>query len=80
MQGVKWKEALMSITEIIHAVQALSRSEKFQLARKLLEDLAADEVPAMFKEGQVFPIYTPDYAPDAAAQLAQVLKEEAARS
>jgi len=34
----------------------------------------------MFKEGQVFPIYTPEYAPEAAAQLARVLTEEGPRS
>jgi hypothetical protein len=66
----------MSITEIIPAVRALSRSEKFNLAQMLLEDLARDEQSAVFKEGHVYPIYTPEYAPNAAAQLAQALKEE----
>jgi hypothetical protein len=70
----------MSIAEIIPAVRALSRGEKFQLAQMLLEDLAREELPAMFKDGQVYPIYTPEYAPDAAAQLAQVLMEERTRS
>ena len=70
----------MLIAQIIPAVRALSRGEKFQLAQMLLEDLAREELPAMFKEGQVYPIYTPEYAPDAAAQLAQVLKEEGTRS
>ena len=69
----------MSIAEIIPAVRALSRSEKFNLAQMLLEDLAAEELPAAFKEGHVFPIYTPDYAPDAAGQLAQALREEGTR-
>lgn len=70
----------MSITEIIHAVQALSRSEKFQLAHLLLEDLAREELPAVFKEGQVYPIHTPEYALGAAAQLAQLLGEEGTSS
>ena len=70
----------MSIAEIIHAVRALSRGEKFQLAQMLVEDLAREELPATFKEGQVYPIYTPEYAPGAAAQLAQLLKEEGTRS
>ena len=70
----------MLIAEIIPAVRALSRGEKFQLAQMLLEDLATEELPAMFKEGQVYPIYTPEYAPGAAAQLAQLLKEEGTRS
>ena len=70
----------MSIAEIIPAVRALSRGEKFQLAQLLLEDLAGEELPALFKEGQVYPIYTPEYAPDAAAQLAQLLREDGTRS
>ena len=70
----------MSIIEIIPAVRGLSRGEKFQLAQLLLEDLAKEELPTVFKEGQVFPIYTPEYAPGAAAQLAQLLREEGTRS
>jgi hypothetical protein len=66
----------MSIAEIIPAVRALSRGKKFQLAQLLLEDLATEKLPELFKEGQVYPIYTPAYAPTAAAQLAQVLREE----
>ena len=69
----------MSIGEIISAVRALSLSEKLRLAQMLLEDLATEELPAMFKEGQVYPIYTPEYAPAAAAQLAQLLMEEGTR-
>jgi hypothetical protein len=70
----------MSIAEIVPAVQQLSRREKFQLAQLLLEDLSREDLPAMFKEGQVYPIYTPEHAPAAAAQLAQILMEEGARS
>ena len=66
----------MSIAEIIHAVRALLRSEKCQIAQMLLGDLAKEELLAAFTEGHVFPIYTPGYAPDAAAQLAQALMEE----
>jgi hypothetical protein len=77
---VHWREESMSIVELIPAVRGLSRSEKFQLAQILLEDLASEELPTIFKEGQVYPIYTPEYAPDAAAQLAQVLKNDGTRS
>ena len=70
----------MSIAEIIHAVQALSRGEKFDLAHMLLEDLAREEMPAVFRDGQIYPIYTPEYAPGAAAQLAQLLGEEGTSS
>jgi hypothetical protein len=68
----------MSIAEIMPEVRTLTRSEKFQLAQLLLQDLASEEPAAMFKEGQVYPIYTPAYSPAAAAQLAQVLKQDSA--
>jgi hypothetical protein len=70
----------MSIAEIIQAVQCLSRGEKFHLAHILLEDLAREESPTLFKDGQSYPIYTPEYAPGAAAQLAQLLGEEGTSS
>lgn len=70
----------MSFAEIIPEVRALSRSEKFQLAQMLLEDLANAEPAPVFKEGHAYPIHTPAYAPMAAAQLAQVLMEEKANS
>jgi len=70
----------MSIAEIIDAVQALSRGEKFHLAHLLLEDLAREELPTVFKDGQIYPIHTPEYAPGAAAQLAQLLGDEGASS
>ena len=40
------------------------------------EHPVVEEQPLVFKEGQVYPIYTPEYAPGAAAQLAQLLREE----
>jgi hypothetical protein len=66
----------MSIAEIMQAVRGLSRSDKFQIAQMLLDDLAKEELPAAIPEGHVFPIYTPEYSPDSAAQLAQALKED----
>jgi hypothetical protein len=61
----------MSFAEILPEVRTLSRREKFQLAQMLLEDLARDESPLTFKEGQAYPIYTPAYSPTAATQLGQ---------
>ena len=66
----------MSMAEIIPAVRALSRSEKFQIAHMLLDDLAREDQQPTFPEGHVFPIYTPQYAPDAAAQLAKALLDD----
>ena len=70
----------MSIAELIPAVRALSRSEKFQIAQMLLDDLAKEELLAALTEGHVFPINTPEYAPDAAGQLAKALMEEGSSS
>ncbi len=70
----------MSIAQIIPEVLALSRGDKFQLAQMLLENLAGEDSSQAFTVGQVFPIHTPAYAPAAAAQLAQVLKDEGIRS
>jgi hypothetical protein len=70
----------MSITDVIHAVQALSRAEKIRLARLLLDELATEKLAATLENVQVFPICTPEYAPNVAAQLARLLEEEETRS
>jgi hypothetical protein len=79
---VRFREgrATMSIAEIIPAVRALSRSEKFRLARLLLDELAEEELLSMLKQGQDCPIYTPEFAPGAAAQLARLLEEQEKQS
>lgn len=74
------RRAAMSITEIIPAVRALPRSEKLRLARLLLDDLAGEELLSMLKQGQECPIYTPEFAPGAAAQLARLLEEQGKKS
>jgi hypothetical protein len=65
----------MSIAEILSAARSLPRSEKFRLVRLLLDDLAAEELLSGIKQGQEFPIYTPEFVPEAAAQLATLLQE-----
>jgi hypothetical protein len=69
----------MSIAEIVPVVQRLSRSERFQLAKLLIDELAKEDSLG-FISGQVFPIHTPEYAPHAATQLAQVLKDSESQS
>jgi hypothetical protein len=69
----------VSIAEIIPAVRALSRSEKFRLARLLLDDLAGEDLLSAIEQGQEFPLYTPEFAPGAAAQLATLLDEQGKR-
>jgi hypothetical protein len=70
------RRAMMSAAELIPAVRALPRSEKLRLARLLLDDLAEEELLSMLKSGQECPIYTPEFAPGAAAQLARLLQEQ----
>jgi hypothetical protein len=76
----KERSATMSIAEIIPAVRALPRSEKFRLVRLLLDDLAGEELLSGPKQGQEFPIYTPDFAPGEAAHLVTLLGEEGKQS
>ena len=66
---------MMSITEIISATRALTQDEKRKLAQTLLEELA-NESEAVFQDGHVYPIYTPEFAPNAASQLAQLLEAD----
>ena len=70
----------MSLAEIIPAVRALPRSEKFRLAQLLLDDLAAEELLSELGKRQEFPIYTPEFAAGAAAQLARLLEEQGKQS
>lgn len=65
----------MSLLELLPAVQALSQNEKTQLAQFLKEELAKAQILAQFKDGQEYPIYTPEFAPDAAVVLAKLLEE-----
>jgi hypothetical protein len=70
------RSVTVSIAEIIPAVLGLPRSEKFKLVRLLLDDLAGEELLSGIKQGQEFPLYTPEFAPGAAAQLARLLEEQ----
>lgn len=63
----------MSMAEILRAVRALPQSEKVELVRLLLNDLAGEELLSGVRQGQEFPIYTSQFAPGAAAQLARAL-------
>ena len=67
----------MSITELASAARALSLDERRELAQTLLEDLAKEEAEAMFRGRRVYHVYTPEFAPNAVAQMALVLKEDA---
>ena len=56
------------------------RSEEIRLVRLLLDDLAGEELLSMLKQGQECPIYTPEFAPGAASQLATLLEEQGKQS
>ena len=64
------------IAELLPVLMKLSRLERFRLAQILLEDLASEEIAGQFRDGQIFPIDTPTYAPRAASALARVLEQE----
>lgn len=69
----------MSLDDLLSSVQTLSRSEKFQLARLLIDGLEKEDSLG-FLSGQVFAIHTPEYSPQAATQLAQVLEDHESRT
>jgi hypothetical protein len=46
----------MTIAEIIFEVRVLSRSDTFQIARLLLDDLAKEELPAAFANAFHIPV------------------------
>jgi hypothetical protein len=76
MNGKSFLEGFpMSFTELLPLVGTLPRSEKFRLVQVLIDQLAKEEAPQLFCEGHTYPIWTPDYAPNAASQLAQALEE-----
>ena len=66
----------MLIADILPEATKLPRQERFRLAQILLEELAPEEIAGQFQDGQVFPIYTPTYAPGAADELVRVLTRE----
>jgi hypothetical protein len=80
MSFISRRSATMSIAEVIPAVRALPRSEKVMLMQLLLDDLAGEELLSGIKQGQEFPIYTPEFSPGAAAQLAALLAEQGKQS
>ena len=57
----------MSIAEITLAEQALSRSEKLQRAKLLIDGLASKDALG-FVSDHIFPIHTPQFSSEAAAQ------------
>ena len=69
------EDPAVSIADIIPVVQALSRPERLELARILIDGLKREDSSLEFNQSHVYAIYTPQYAPGAAAELARALKD-----
>lgn len=66
----------MSLNELLPAVQALPRQDKFRLVQELIAELAQEEgIPA----GE-YPIWSPYEAHEAAATLMRLLEEDKAKT
>jgi hypothetical protein len=66
----------MSLAELLPAVQALPRKDKFRLVQELIAELAQEEGLA---EGE-YPVWSPYDAHEAAATLLQLLEQDKAQS
>jgi hypothetical protein len=72
----------MSLAEILPAVRMLPREEKVELVRVLTAELEAptkseteeEMLRRLFPPGAVYEIFTPQFPPEAAAELALFLK------
>lgn len=68
----------MSLAELLPAVQALPRAEKFHLLQVLAADLARAEGLSSLQAGGAYPIWSPFDATEAAAVLTEMLQGERA--
>jgi hypothetical protein len=69
----------MSIVEMLPSVRALSRIEKLQLIQLLAEDLARAQESTTLMAGQIYPLWSPDRAYEAADVLLRELESERTR-
>lgn len=65
----------MSLTEVLPEVQTLSRLDKIRLIQLLAQELEQGEA-ALIEPGKSYPVWSPDTAFTAAAELIRVLDEE----
>lgn len=65
----------MSLTELLPAVHALPRSDKFRLVQELVAELAQEENGAAEAEVE-YPVWSPYDAHEAAATLLQLLEQD----
>jgi len=66
----------MSLTEMLPDIQSLPRADKLKLIQFLAQELAESEGPPALREGQSYPVWSPDQAFAAAETLLQTLRTE----
>ena len=66
----------MSLAEILPNIQALPRADKLRLIQFLAQDLAEADAPLTLVPGDVYPVWSPYDAFDAADTLLGVLEAE----
>ncbi len=66
----------MSLVELQSSVKILSRVEKLSLIQFIVSELAKEEGSTIFKNGGVYPIWSPYDAFEAADTLYNELKKE----
>lgn len=65
----------MSLTDVLPEIQTLSRLDKIRLIHFLAQELVQDEeIP--IEPGRSYPVWSPDRAFTAAAELLQALEDE----
>ena len=71
---------LMSVTELLPALQKLSRADKFRVMQFLVSDLSkgeeSDNPSEVLQSGAVYPVWSPYDSHEAAHQLMQLLEED----
>jgi hypothetical protein len=63
----------MVLSELIAALQALPRADKFHIVQTLISELAQQEEP-LLKPGQSYPVWSPYDAFDAADKMLKMLE------
>jgi hypothetical protein len=70
------QEMGMTFAEMLPRARALSRVEKLRLIQQLAEDLVQAEESTPLIPEQTYPLWSPDQAYDAAADLLRALEAE----
>jgi hypothetical protein len=70
------EEMIMSISELIPAIQSLSRAEKVQLLQVIAAEIAQDEELSIIPPRIKHEVWSPYDAFDAAEQLINALKSD----